>query len=208
VSAAKWKWNFRYPNGYDDDNLHVPVDEPIRLTMTSKDVIHSLFVPAFRIKQDVVPGRYTQAWFRATAPGEYDLECTEYCGTEHSEMVAKVIVHPQGEFEQWLEEAQRKAQNLPPAERGRNLYLKRGCSACHSTDGTTKQGPSFLGIYGHPVKLATGQEVMVDDNYIRESIVNPSAKIVAGFEDRMNPYQGLLSDDDITAIIAYLKTLK
>lgn len=208
VEAQKWKWRFIYPSGLDDDNLHVPVDEPVKLTMMSKDVIHSVWIPAFRVKQDVVPGRYTTLWFRATEPGEYDLECTEYCGAEHSDMLAKVIVHPAGEFEAWLAKAAERQANLPPVERGRDLYLKRGCSACHSSDGTPKTGPSFKGIYGHAVKFVDGGEGVVDDNYIRESILVPSAKVVAGYRDQMNSYQGQLSDNDITAIIEYIKSLQ
>lgn len=207
VDAQKWKWLFTYPNGYQDDNLHVPVDEPVKLTMTSKDVIHSLFIPAFRVKQDVVPGRYTTMWFQATEPGEYDLECAEYCGTSHSEMLAKVIVHAPGGLEAWLVEAEKKFQSLPPVERGRDIYLKR-CAVCHSSDGTPKTGPSFKAIYGHSVKFNDGTETTVDDNYIRESIVDPSAKIVAGYPDQMPVFKGQLSDNQITAIIEYIKSLK
>jgi cytochrome c oxidase subunit 2 len=172
------------------------------------DVIHSLFIPAFRLKQDLVPGRYTTTWFRATEPGEYDLECAEYCGTSHSDMLAKVIVHRPGEFETWLQEAEKQLKNLPPAELGRELYLRRGCAVCHSTDGTPKVGPSFKGIYGETHEFQNAPPAKVDDNYIRESILTPSAKIRKGYPDQMTVYQGQLSDDQITAIIEFIKSLK
>ncbi len=208
VSGQKWSWSFQYPNGYVDSNLHVPVDEPVKLTLASKDVIHSLYIPAFRLKQDLVPGRYTTAWFRATQPGEYDLECAEYCGTSHSDMLAKVIVHRPGEFETWLQNAEKALLNLPPAELGRELYLRRGCAACHSTDGTRKVGPSFKGVYGETHEFENAPPTKVDDNYIRESILTPSAKIRKGYPDQMTVYQGQLSDDQITALIEFIKSLK
>jgi cytochrome c oxidase subunit 2 len=208
VFGQKWTWSFQYPNGYVDANLHVPVDEPVKLTMSSKDVIHSLYIPAFRLKQDLVPGRYTTTWFRATEPGEYDLECAEYCGTSHSDMLAKVIVHRPGEFETWLREAEKQLKNLPPAELGRQFYLRRGCAACHSSDGTRKVGPSFKGIYGETHEFENAPPAKVDDNYIRESILTPSAKIRKGYPDQMTVYQGQLSDDQITALIEFIKSLK
>ena len=210
VSGQKWNWSFQYPNGYVDTNLHVPVDAPVKLTMSSKDVIHSLFIPAFRIKQDLLPDRYTTMWFTATRPGEYDLLCAEYCGTSHSEMLAKVVVHRPGEFESWLQEAQRRRQSLSPVELGRELYLYApgGCAVCHSIDGTRKVGPSFKGIYGQIHEFENAPPTLVDDNYIRESILNPSAKIRKGYPDQMTVYKGQLSDDQITALIEYIKTLK
>jgi len=208
VDAQKWKWTFKYANGYEDDNLHVPFDEPVKLVMASKDVIHSLFIPAFRLKQDVVPGRFTATWFRATRPGEYDLECTEYCGTGHSDMVAKVIVHEPGEFEAWLAEAAKKAQDLPPLELGQRLFVRRGCSVCHGTDGVTvKTGPNLKGIVGRERRFADGSSRTADEEYLRESIVNPSARIVDGFRDQMPTFQGQLSDKQIDALIVYLKSL-
>lgn len=208
VTGQKWSWSFQYPNGYEDTNLHVPVDVPVKLVMSSNDVIHSLFIPAFRIKQDLVPGRYTTTWFRATRPGEYDLECAEYCGTSHSDMLAKVIVHPSGAFEPWLQEAEKLTKNLPPVELGRLLYQRRGCIACHTLDGTPKIGPSFKGIYGQTHEFSNASPTLVDDNYIRESIENPSAKIRKGYPDQMTVYKGQLSDSEITAIIEFIKSLK
>jgi cytochrome c oxidase subunit 2 len=207
VDGQKWNWSFTYPNGYVDSNLHVPVDKPVRLVMTSADVIHSLYVPAFRIKMDLVPGRYTKTWFEATEPGQYELFCAEYCGTSHSDMMAQVIVHPPGEFETWLEKASNFLETMSPVEAGQKLYQVRGCQQCHSVDGTAKTGPSLLGVFGHTQALIDGTSVVADENYIRESILEPAAKVVAGYEPVMPTYQGRIKDEEITAIIAYLKSL-
>lgn len=212
VLGQKWKWLFTYPNGVVDDDLHVPPDEPVRLVMTSQDVIHSLYVPEFRIKRDAVPGRYEKEWFQALEPGEYQIFCAEYCGTSHSSMLAKVIVHrSRPEFEKWLADAGNFLDKLPPEklwEGGQKLYSQRGCKQCHSVDGTAGIGPSFKGIWGHSQVLSGGGSVVVEENYVRESILNPQAKVVLGFEPVMPTYQGRLKDKEITAIIEYLKTLK
>ena len=207
VDGQKWNWSFTYPNGYVDENLHAPVDRPIRLILSSADVIHSLYVPAFRIKMDVVPGRYTKAWFEATEPGEYQLFCAEYCGTSHSDMLAMVVVHPAGEFELWLEKASNFLETMTPVEAGQKLFAVRGCMQCHSVDGTAKTGPTMAGIFGRTEALADGGTVVADENYIRESILEPMAKVVAGYEPVMPTYQGRLKDAEIMAIIEYLKTL-
>jgi cytochrome c oxidase subunit 2 len=207
VDGQKWSWSFTYPNGYVDSNLHVPVNRPVRLVMTSADVIHSLYVPAFRIKSDVVPGRYSKAWFEATTPGEYELFCAEYCGTSHSGMVATVVVHPPGEFEIWLDKASNFLETMSPVDAGRKLFQVRGCLQCHSIDGSAKVGPSLLGVYGHSEAMADGSTVPADENYLRESILEPMARVVAGYEPLMPTYQGRLKDAEITAIIEYLKTL-
>jgi cytochrome c oxidase subunit 2 len=207
VDGQRWNWTFTYPNGYADADLHVPVDRPIRLVMTSADVIHSLYVPAFRIKADLVPGRYAKAWFEATEPGEYDLFCAEYCGTSHSDMLAQVVVHPVGEFEIWLDRASDFLETMSPAEAGRKLYQVRGCQQCHSVDGTGKTGPTLLGVFGHSQLLSDGSSVVADENYIRESILEPAARVVAGYEPVMPTYQGRIKDEEITAMIEYLKSL-
>jgi len=207
VEAQKWNWSFTYPNGYVDSNLHVPVNRPIRLVMSSQDVIHSLYVPAFRVKMDVVPGRYAKAWFEATEAGEYDLFCAEYCGTSHSDMIASVVVHPVGEFETWLEKASNFLETMSPVDAGRKLFQVRGCQQCHSVDGSAKTGPTMLGVFGRSQNLADGTTVTVDENYIRESILEPQARVVAGFEPVMPTYQGRLKDAEITAIIEYFKSL-
>ncbi len=207
VTGQKWKWLFTYPNGYVDENLHVPVDEPVRLVMTSEDVIHSFYMPAFRMKQDVVPGRYTKVWFRATKAGEYQVFCAEYCGTGHSDMLAQVVVHEPGGFEKWLDEVGNLFKTMPPVEVGERLYRQRGCAQCHSIDGAASVGPTFKGVFGHDQALKGGGSALVDENYIRESILEPQAKIVAGFEPVMPTFKGQLTDREITAIIEYIKTL-
>ncbi|MGE5235258.1 MAG: cytochrome c oxidase subunit II [Acidobacteriota bacterium] len=208
VTGQKWKWLFTYPDGHVDEDLHVPVDTPVRLVMTSEDVIHGFYIPAFRLKHDVVPGRYAKLWFRATTPGEYQLFCTQYCGTGHSNMLAKVVVHEPGGFEKWLQNASNFLKTMSPAQAGERLYRTRGCAQCHSVTGTAGIGPSFKGVFGHEVALSTGTSVLADENYVRESILDPQAKVVAGFQPVMPTFKGRLKDDEITAIIAYLKTLQ
>jgi len=208
VTGQKWKWLFTYPNGHVDENLHVPVATPIRLVMTSEDVIHGFYIPAFRLKRDVVPGRYVKLWFQATKPGEYQIYCTQYCGTGHSDMWAKAVVHEPGGFERWLEDASNFLAKMSPAEAGERLYRTRGCAQCHSVDGKGGTGPTFKALFGHQVPLDGGKATVADENYIRESILEPQAKIVAGFQPVMPTFQGRLKDQEITAIIEYLKTLK
>ncbi len=324
VIGQKWSWLFEYPNGWVDGELHVPVDRDILLTLRSEDVIHSLFIPEFRLKMDVVPGRYNRTWFRATVPGEYVLLCTEYCGTGHSDMLSRVVVHEPGGYENWLKEASnlltptfRPADLTDPAvllttlkggaapihafvrdalspatkalldgwaggtvpedlrkaivddlntvlrgeilfdearfagvsiseeakkmlasepagddriqlnryllsdafpdalsrapdfaEAGRYIYERKGgCRSCHSPDGTANVGPTFAGAWGQRHAMKDGTEALVDENYVRESILDPMAKIRAGFEPVMPTYRGRLSDREIDAVIAYLKTL-
>jgi len=207
VTAQKWSWQFTYPNGYVDADLHVPVDRPIRLVMQSEDVIHSFYVPAFRIKRDVVPGRYNKTWFEATDPGRYQVFCAEYCGTGHSSMLANVVVHRPGGFETWLEKASNFLETMSPVEAGRKLYTARGCAQCHSTDGTVKTGPTFKGFFGRAVTLSDGSTVVADEDYCRESMIDPHAKVVVGFEPVMPTFQGRLKDEEITCIIQYLKSL-
>ncbi len=208
VTGVKWAWSFTYPDGTVSDTLHVPVHRPVRLVMTSEDVIHSLFIPAFRTKQDVVPGRYTEEWFEATETGEFTIFCTEYCGTKHSEMLSKVVVHPEGDFTKWLSAAGNIHERMSPVEAGELLVKQRGCMQCHTTDGSPSTGPSWKGIWGRSEKLADGSSVTVDENYIRSSIFQPQAQIVAGYGPVMPTFQGKLKDRDITAIIEYFKTLK
>jgi cytochrome c oxidase subunit 2 len=207
VTGQKWKWLFTYPNGHVDENLHVPVDTPVQLVMTSEDVIHSFFVPDFRLKKDVVPGRYSKAWFEAKEPGTYQIFCAEYCGTSHSDMLASVIVHEAGGFEKWLAEAADFLATLPPAEAGERLYNQRGCAQCHSIDGKSGIGPTLKGLFGKKEVMKDGTQLVADENYIRESILEPQAKLVAGYEPVMPTYQGRLRDDEITVIIAFIKSL-
>jgi len=208
VIAQKWNWSFRYPNGYVDENLHVPVGEPVRLLMTSKDVIHSLSIPDFRLKMDLVPGRDTKTWFNATRPGTYDLYCTEYCGTGHSQMLSSVVVHPSGQFDAWLEGESNFLDTMAPAEAGELLLQKRGCLQCHQKDQSRLIGPGFQGIFGQQHRFADGTTGVVDENYIRQSILEPSAKVRETYRDEMSTYMGIVSDDEIDAIIAFIKANK
>jgi cytochrome c oxidase subunit II len=208
VTAQKWNWQFTYPNGYSDGNLHVPVDTPVRLVLSSEDVIHSLYIPAFRLKKDAVPGRYNKVWFKATVPGEYALLCTQYCGREHSDMRTSVVVHPPGEFEKWLAGAATQADKLSPAEAGAGLFKARGCASCHTVGDAAGVGPSFKGIYGHEVVLSDGRRVPVDEDYLRESILDPAVKVVAGFDPVMPTYKGRITDKEITALVEYVKSLQ
>jgi cytochrome c oxidase subunit 2 len=179
----------------------------VLLTMTSQDVIHSLYVPDFRIKRDVVPGRYSKLWFTATEPGDHYLFCAEYCGTGHSDMITRVVVHPPGEFEKWLENAANVYKTMPPAQAGSEMYKKFGCVQCHTIDGKANTGPTFKGVFGSRVTMSDGSTVSVDENYVRESIMDPQAKIVRGFQGVMPTFKGKITDEQITWIIAYLKTL-
>lgn len=207
VTGQKWAWMFTYPNGYVDKDLHVPVNTPVKLTMTSEDVIHSLYIPAFRIKRDALPGRYTTTWFEADRTGEFELFCTEYCGEGHSAMMARVVVHDKAEFAKWLQDAGAFIDRLPPAEAGAKLFSIQGCAQCHSVDGSGGIGPSLKNVYGTQQPLQGGSSVLADENYIRESIMDPQAQIVAGYQPVMPTYKGRLKDKEITVLIAYLKSI-
>lgn len=207
VTAKKWSWTFAYPNGkISPGELHVPAGQPVRMVMSSVDVIHSFFVPEFRVKQDVVPGMYTSVWFEAHEPGEKVLFCTEFCGKDHSNMLATVVVHTPDDFQKWLE----AGDNRPPAERGQALFAQYGCVACHTVDGTPKPGggPTLKGSFGKQVALTGGATVTSDENYLRESILVPAAKVVNGFPPIMPAFQGQMSDQQVNDLIAYIKTLQ
>jgi cytochrome c oxidase subunit II len=208
VTGQKWKWLFTYPNGHVDENLHVPVDTPIELVMTSEDVIHGFYVPAFRIKRDVLPGRYSKVWFKAVKAGEYQIYCTQYCGAGHSDMWAKVVVHPPGEFARWLENASNFMKTMPPAQAGEQLYRTRGCAQCHTVDGSGATGPTWKGLFGSHVSIEGGRSMVADEDYIRTCILDPTKNIPVGYQPVMPTFKGRLSDDEITAIIAYIKSLK
>ena len=203
-------WTFTYPNGNTTVNeLVLPKDKPVKLIMSSKDVLHSFFVPEFRVKQDVVPGTYTTLWFQPNAERETILFCTEYCGVGHSEMMAKVSVMDQPSYDEWLETGLRKGEKpLPPAELGKKLYTSRSCNTCHSLDGTRIQGPSFKGVFGRSEKFADGSSQKVDENYIRESLLEPQKKIVETYPAVMPTYKGLLKENEIDALIAFIKTVQ
>jgi cytochrome c oxidase subunit 2 len=209
VTGMKWQWQMTYPNGTSTINeLRVPAGRPVKLVLSSKDVIHSFYVPEFRIKQDAVPGLYTTTWFEAEQPVDTVVECTEYCGNDHSNMLANLYVMEPAKFEEWLDKAGNEGADIPPAEYGKKLYSKVGCETCHSTDGSIKQAPSFQNLFEKREKLADGTEVAVDENYLRESILNPTAKVVAGFQPIMPAFQGVLKDREVDALIAFIKTLK
>jgi len=211
ANAQKWKWTFDYQcarGGLTDDTLHVPVDRPVRMLISSVDVLHALYIPNFRTKMDAVPGRYTDLWFQATKPGEYPIFCAEYCGTSHSDMLSHVVVHPPGEYETWLRGACEKADSLVGIPRGEKLYKQQGCETCHSIDGTPKIGPTWKGLFGKTEAIAGGPSVQVDENYLRESFVDPTAKVVQGYAPSMPTYKGKLSDKDIDGLVEYIKSLK
>ena len=205
ATGQKWKWLFEYPNGYTDDTLHVPVDRPVRIVINSTDVLHSLYIPNFRVKMDAVPGRYTDLWFKATEPGDYPIFCTEYCGTSHSDMLSRVIVHPAGGYEAWMDKAS-NTDAVPLVELGKMMADKKGCLVCHTTDGTPKIGPSWKGLFGKTESTSAGS-IPVDENYLRESITDPQAKVVNGFPPSM-PVTTFRKDRELDAVIAYIKTLK
>jgi|GraSoiStandDraft_24_1057298.scaffolds.fasta_scaffold29669_2 cytochrome c oxidase subunit II len=202
--AKQWMWKFQHIEGQREINeLHVPVGRNVRMIMTSQDVIHSFYVPAFRIKQDVLPGRYTTAWFRATKPGTYHLFCAEYCGTMHSGMVGDVVVMEPAQYQNWLSGGA-AAGSL--SNTGQGLFQSLGCSTCHRLD-TQGRGPNLTGVFGKPVLLEDGRTVTADENYVRESILSPTAKVVSGFKPIMPPFQGIVSEEQLNALVAYVKSL-
>ncbi len=208
VTAQKWFWQFDYPDGASSTNeLVVPVGVPVKLVMSSQDVIHSFFVPNFRVKMDVLPNRYTIAWFEATEPGTYDLFCTEFCGTGHSKMVGKVRAVSETEYLAWVEENSSFGEGVSLEELGAKLYKSKACVTCHSVDGSPLVGPTFKGVFGHTVKLTDGTTVKADENYLRESILKPQAKVVQGFQPVMPTYQSILKPREVDALIEYIKSL-
>jgi cytochrome c oxidase subunit 2 len=205
VVGKQWMWKIQHPEGRREINeLHVPVGQPIKLTMTSEDVIHSFFVPAFRTKMDVVPGRYTTLWFEATKAGEYHLFCAEYCGTSHSLMIGRVVVMEPVQYQEWLSGG---SSQEPLTVAGERLFQQLGCDTCHRADSRAR-GPVLEGLFGKSVQLQGGQTVIADEAYIRESILNPNAKLVTGYQPLMPTFQGLVSEEGILQILAYIKSLR
>jgi cytochrome c oxidase subunit 2 len=204
VIGKQWMWKFQHPGGQMEINeLHVPVGRDVKLILVTRDVIHSLYVPAFRVKMDAVPGRYRTFWFRATKTGRYHLFCTEYCGTNHSGMTGWVTVMEPAAYAAFLSTG-RMTRSL--AWEGEKLFLDLACQSCHRGD-TQGRGPRLDGVYGKPVLLRDGSSLIADDNYLRESIVNPAAQIVTGFEPIMPTFQGQLSEEQLLALLAYIKSL-
>lgn len=235
VTAQKWNWQFSYPSGVETNELHVPVGKPVRLIMRSKDVIHSLYIPAFRLKRDVVPGRYADMWFKATQTGSFPLLCAEYCGTSHSDMVSVCVVHEPADFDSWLESADPIKALTPeqyqeyvadpaafvaahaddpklsklqtPAMLGATIFVKKGCAQCHSVDGSPNTGPPLNGRWGKKEEFTDGTSIdAIDENYVRESILDPGKRVVKGFENVMSKIN--VSDREIDMIVAYLKSLR
>jgi cytochrome c oxidase subunit II len=206
VVAKQWMWKFQHVEGRREiDELHIPMGRPIRLTMTSEDVLHAFFVPAFRVKRDVIPGRYVTLWFTATKVGRYHLFCSEYCGTKHSGMTGTVIVMTPAEYQAWLGGA--SPGGTPSlADAGAKLFTDLACVSCHLANGTGR-GPSLAGLFGKSVTLSTGQVVKADEGYIRESILDPGAKIVAGYQPLMPTFRGLVSEEQLNQLIEYIKSL-
>lgn len=205
VIGKQWMWKAQHENGRREiGELHLPVGQPVRLILGTEDVIHSFFVPAFRVKQDAVPGRYTGLAFTPTRVGEFDLRCAEYCGTDHSHMGGRVIVMPPEAYAAWL------ARGATPgalAQRGFELFRSFGCSGCH-TPGSRIRAPLLAGLYGRPVQLRDGRRVVADEAYLRDSILLPSRDITAGFEDDMPSFQGQLAEEDLIALVAWIKSVK
>ena len=205
VVGKRWMWKLQHPTGQREiGELHVPLGRAVKLVITSEDTIHSFFVPAFRIKKDAVPGRYNVAWFRATKTGTYHLFCAEYCGTEHSKMIGKVVVLEPEAYQTWL------AGGPPPESpvaAGEKLFTELNCITCHRPD-SAGRGPVLEGIFGRQVRLASGDTVVADEAYVRESVVYPAAKVVAGYQPVMPTYQGQVSEEQLIALVAYIQSLQ
>jgi cytochrome c oxidase subunit 2 len=205
VVGKQWMWKFQHLDGQREINeIHVPVGRDVKLITTSEDVIHDLFVPAFRIKADVIPGRYVNVWFRATKPGRYHLFCAEYCGTRHSGMIGDVIVMDPAEYQTWLGGG---AQEGSLASAGEKLFQDLACNTCHRPDAQGR-GPVLHGLFGKTVTLQSGEVNTVDEAYVRESILNPSAKVASGFQPIMPTFQGLVTEEQLLQLIEYVKSLK
>jgi len=208
VIGKQWMWKIQHPDGRREANeLHIPVGQAVKLTMTSQDVIHSFFIPAFRVKQDVIPGRFTTMWFEATKVGEYHLFCAEYCGAEHSRMIGRVVVMEPTEYEEWLREGNALTSAGGTDSSGAALFQQQGCSTCHKLDGGKGLGPNLTGVYNSEVALESGGTVLADEEYLRESITNPQTRIVAGYPEIMPTYQGQLSPEELLTLVDYLKSL-
>jgi cytochrome c oxidase subunit II len=204
VVAKQWMWRVQHPSGAREINeIHVPEDVPIRLVMTSEDVIHDLFVPALRLKQDVLPNRYTYLWFTATRTGTYHLTCAEYCGTDHSVMTGRLVVMTADDYARWTS-AQPETDGL--AREGKALFVALGCSGCHARTSTV-HAPDLQGVYGHTVPLTDGRMVTADEAYLRDSILEPAKDIVAGYAPVMPSFRGIVTEDEMVKLIAYLKSL-
>lgn len=223
VIGKQWMWHAQHPSGKSEiNNLHVPIDTPVKVILTSQDVIHSFFVPAFRVKQDAVPGRYTYLWFEATTPGEYHLFCAEYCGTDHSVMGGTVTAMEPIDYEDWLRTPSNGAITAAPsgggvaaagadsgqsmAQAGEALFQQLACNSCHAADGL--RAPVLAGVFGTEQPLADGSSVQADEQYVRESILNPQAKVVEGYTPIMPSYDGQVTEQQLVQLVEYIKSLQ
>jgi cytochrome c oxidase subunit 2 len=204
ATGKRWMWRIQHPDGQREINqMHVPVGRPVKVTFTSEDVLHDLYIPAFRVKADAIPGRYSSIWFTPTKTGEYHLFCAEFCGTRHSGMVGTVYVMEPDDYQQWLAGG---GLTGSMTARGEQLFQQLACNTCHLPDGTGR-GPNLAGVFGSRVTLSTGQTVVADESYIRESILNPQLRIVEGYQPLMPTFQGLVSEDGVMSLIEYVKAL-
>ena len=217
VTAKQWLWQFEYPDGSRTINdIHVPVNKPVKFTMTSEDVLHDFFVPDMRVKHDIIPGRYTQIWFTPTVLGKHNFTCAEYCGKDHSGMKGDLTVDNDADFAkfletggtEWEEYFSGKDPQKTPALWGKMTYERVGCNSCHTVDGSKSKGPSWKGVFGKMEQLEGNATVLVDENYLRESMMNPQAKVVRGFQPIMPTFQGLLKPNQVNGLVAYIESLK
>jgi len=205
VVGKQWMWKAEHPGGqHEIDALHVPTGQPIQLTLISQDVFHSFSIPDFRVKREAIPGRYTTVWFQATTPGVYHLFCTQYCGTLHSEMIGEVTVMTPEDYKKWLNES---TSGMSLAQNGERLFASMGCNACHSGNAAAR-GPNLAGVYGSKLTLTDGSQVLVNDAYLRDAILNPSQHVTAGYSPIMPTYQGQISEDGLIDLIEYIKQLQ
>lgn len=206
VVGQKWFWDFLYKSGKKSTGeLYVPVNTPVKLIITASDVLHSFYIPAFRVKQDAVPGRYTSLWFQADKEGDYQVFCAEFCGDQHSGMLAKIKVLSQEKYEEWL--AANPYKGLSMEQIGQQIFQSK-CAICHNTTAETKVGPGLKGVFGHKVELANGQVVEADENYLRTSILDPGSQVVKGFPAAMPTFAGQLTEEELAGLITYIKSLE
>ncbi len=205
VVGKQWMWKAEHPGGQHEINaLHVPTGRPVQLTMISQDVFHSFSIPDFRVKREVIPGRYTTVWFEATTPGTYHIFCTQYCGTKHSAMIGEVTVLTPEDYQHWTQES---TSGMSLAQNGERLFASMGCNACHSGNAAAR-GPNLAGVYGSKLQMANGSEVLVNDAYLRDAILNPSQHVTAGYAPIMPTYQGQISEDGLIDLVEYVKNLQ
>ncbi len=205
VVGKQWMWKAEHPGGQHEINaLHVPTGRPVQLTMISQDVFHSFSIPAFRVKREVIPGRYSTVWFQATEPGTYHLFCTQYCGTQHAGMIGEITVLTPDDYKKWL---QQSTSGMSLAQNGERLFASMGCNSCHSGNAAAR-GPNLAGVYGTKLTLTDGSQVLVNDAYLRDAILNPSQHVTAGYAPIMPTYQGQISEDGLIDLVEYVKNLQ